>query len=241
MIISHHLIIQIYWIAIFSISMLFFVRRVGRAFRRVHRRVGRRVGRTFRRVPRKIERTFRRVNRYQRQFSKTDPTVFNSIQNATSKSMKDYLDKNEWVKEKDLKNKIKNRVAIEIEKDVQESPMRDMRSLIENTIDETINLALLNEVKNRGDQLKITNGFSFGKLFWRIIFPLVMAASVASLNFIYPDKIPPGNLVVSVIQQPGLPPIVDPIQLIQSMLINGVVYGIGTLILVGLIILIRRR
>ncbi|MFX0004991.1 MAG: hypothetical protein ACFE9J_16110 [Candidatus Hermodarchaeota archaeon] len=241
MIISYYLIIQICWFAIFSIFLLFFVRRVGRAFRRVHRRVGRGVGRTFRRVPRRIERTFRRVNRYQRQFSKTDPTVFNSIQNATSKSMKEYLDKNEWVKEKDLKNKIKNRVAIEIEKDVQESPMRDMRSLIENTIDETINLALLNEVKNRGDQLKITNGFSFSKLFWRIIFPLVSAASVASLSFIYPDKIPPGNLVVSVIQQPGLPPIIDPMQLIQSILINGVVYGIGILILVGLIILIRRR
>ncbi|MFX1380670.1 MAG: hypothetical protein ACFFA4_16425, partial [Promethearchaeota archaeon] len=126
------------------------------------------------------------------------------------------------------------------EKEVQESPMKDMRSLINNTIDETINLALLNEVKDRGAQLKITNGFSFGKLFWRLIFPLATAVGIAGLNFLFPDKIPPGSLLVNVIQQPGLPPIVDPIELIQSVLINGAVYGIGALILVGLIILIRR-
>ncbi|MFX0106046.1 MAG: hypothetical protein ACFE75_11225 [Candidatus Hodarchaeota archaeon] len=250
------LIITVSWVAILILSLISFARRVprrvGRGFRRVSRRirggfrrVERKVGRGFRRVTRRVERRIERVTRrvggYQRKFAITDPNIFNSIQSTTAKSMKDYLDKNEWIKEKDLKRKVKNEVALEIEKDVQESSMRDMRPLIDSTIDETINLTFLKEVKNRGDQLKIRKGSLIGKVFWRLIFPLAIAVFIGGISLIYPDILPPGNLFINGIQQPGMPVIIDPIQRVQSILINGAVYGTGTLLLVGIIILIRRK
>jgi hypothetical protein len=244
MIITQYWIILISWLALFAFSIMFFIRRIGRRLTRVPRRLGRRVGRTFRRVPRKINRTFRRVTRYQKKFAKTDPRVFNSIQNATSKTMKEFLDKNEWVKENKLKEQVKNKVAIEIEKDIQQSPMKNMRPLIDNTIDESINHAFLKEVKARGDQLKVYDTSLGAKFFWRVVFPLTTAGFMGLLSYNYPDKIPPGSLIIPERQVPptgGNPPPIDPTQIVQSIFINTVVYGFGALILVGLLMWMRRK
>lgn len=235
-----HWVIVICLFALSILSIVNFVRRVS-AFRRVVRRVGR----GFRRVNRKVGRAFRRVQRVQRKFAKTDPKIYNSIKTASSNTMKEVLDSKATnrVKAKDIKKEVKNQVAIKIEKELQESPMRDMRPLIDKTIDETINLALFEEVSKRGDQLNITRVPPINKFLWRLILPLCVAGGVGGLSFFYPDKIPPGDLVIpEIIHQPGVPPPpIDPIQVVQSILINAAVYGLGALILVGLLILIRRK
>ncbi|MFX1280805.1 MAG: hypothetical protein ACFFA3_15625 [Promethearchaeota archaeon] len=240
-------ILQILLYVFVLISIVSFIRRIGRAFRRIGRKIKggfRRVGRKVRRVGRRIKRSFRRVRRYKRKFAKTDPQVFREIQNVTAKNVKSYIDKNEWVKEKELKKWVKNKAAIEIERVVQDSPMRDMRSLIDNTIDESINLAFLREVQERGDQLKIY-GPSLGmKIFSRVLLPIIAGGAVGLLAYNYPDKIPPGNLFIP--EQQGSPtgnppPPLEPNEILRSALINASVYGFCALLLIGVIILIRRK
>ena len=139
MILFSHWLILICCFGLLVYSVTHFLRRVG-AFRRVVRRVRR----GFRRVQRKVGRAFRRVKRVQRKFAKTDPKVFNSIKTASSNTMKEVLDSKgtQRVREKDIKKEVKNKVAIKVEREIQESPMRDMRPLVDKTIDETINLAV---------------------------------------------------------------------------------------------------
>jgi hypothetical protein len=206
----------------------------------------RRIGRAFRRVSRRIARSFRRVTRYQRRFAKTDAKIFGSIQQSSAKHVKAVLDKKgkTWGKEKDIKKEVKNKVALEIEKELQISPMRDMRSLVDKTIDETINLALLEEISRRGDQLNITRIPPIFKYLGNLIFPLVTAGVLGIITAYYPDRIPPGSLIIIDPNRPptgGNPPPIDPIQVAQSALVNAAVYGIGALALVGIIALIRRR
>ncbi|MFX0083587.1 MAG: hypothetical protein ACFE94_17705 [Candidatus Hodarchaeota archaeon] len=240
-------ILQIILYILVVLSIVSFFRRIGRAFRRLGQKIKRgfrRVGKKVRKVGRRIKRSFRRVKRYQRKFAKTDPQVFQAIQNATAKNVKSYIDKNEWVKEKELKKWVKNKVAIEIEKVVQDSPMRDMRSLIDNTIDESINLAFLREVQELGDQLKIY-GTSLGmKLFSRVLLPIITGGAAGLLAYNYPDKIPPGSLFIPEQQGPPTgnpPPPLEPNEILRSALINAGIYGFGALLLIGLIILIRRK
>ncbi|MHA1883831.1 MAG: hypothetical protein ACW96S_02165, partial [Promethearchaeota archaeon] len=151
-----------FWLSFLIITATQFLRRVGRAFRRVSRRIARSV---------------RRVRRYQRKFAKTDASIYSSIQHSSAKHVKDILDKKgkSWGKEKDIKKEAKNRVALEIEKELQESPMREMRSLVDKTIDESINLALLEEISRRGDQLNITRIPPIFKYLGTLIFPLLTA------------------------------------------------------------------
>jgi hypothetical protein len=149
-----------------------------------------------------------------------------------------------WVREKDIKKEVKNKVAIEIERELQQSPMNDMRSLVDKTIDETINLALLEEMSKRGPELKITRIPSIGRYFGTIIFPLVTAGIMGAASYYNPDKIPPGNfIIIDPLGPPtgGNPPPIDPIQVAQSVLINIAAYGLGALALTGLILLLRRK
>ncbi len=219
------------WLGFLIITATQFLRRVGRAFRRVSRRIARSV---------------RRVRRYQRKFAKTDASIYSSIQHSSAKHVKDILDKKgkSWGKEKDIKKEAKNRVALEIEKELQESPMREMRSLVDKTIDESINLALLEEISRRGDQLNITRIPPIFKYLGTLIFPLLTAGVLGLITAYYPDRIPPGRWIIIDPQRPptgGNPPPIDPIQVVQTSLINAAVYGIGALALVGIIRLIRRR
>lgn len=232
----------IIWLVILNLAILCsfqFIRRVSRSFRRVSRRAVRRITRSFRRVNRKVQRVHRRI-------AKTDPHIFKSINTASEKYMGEAFDKRdkEWIKEKNVKNEVKNKVAIEIERQIQESPMREMRPLVDKTIEATIDLAFLEELKKRGDQVRIVSASTIGKIFWRLIVPLATAGVIGGATYIYPDKIPPGSLIIPEWQQPppgGNPPPIDPIEIAQSTVINAAVYGIGTLILIGLIIYIRRR
>jgi hypothetical protein len=148
-----------------------------------------------------------------------------------------------WVREKDIKKEVKNKVAIEIERELQQSPMNDMRSLVDKTIDETINLALLEEMSKRGPELKITRIPPIGRYLGTIVFPLVTAGIMGAASYYNPDKIPPGNLIIIDSLRPptGNPPPIDPIQVAQSTLINIAVYGLAALALTGLILLVRRK
>lgn len=229
------LIVWICWISLAMFSIFNFIRRVGRRMRRVTRRVSR-----------GIRRVSRRVTRYQRKFAKTDPKMFNAIKAASVKSMAEVLDSkgDKWVREKNIKKEVKNKVAIEIERELQQSPMNDMRSFIDKTIDETINLALLEEMKKRGPALKITRVPPIGRYLGLIIFPIITAGILGAASFYNPDKIPPGNLVIINPLRPptgGNPPPIDPIQVAQSTIINLATYGIGALALASLILLLRRK
>ncbi|MHA2125822.1 MAG: hypothetical protein ACW99E_10975 [Promethearchaeota archaeon] len=224
------LIIAVSWFGILIFSTVNFFRRISRSFRRVARRVQNRV---------------RRVTRYQRKFAKTDPKIFNSIKSASSQVMKNTLDRkgSQWVNEKKLKREVKNKVAIQIEEDLQKSPMKDMRTLVDKTMDEFIDLSFLREVKNRGDRIRITTGSLIGSIFWRLLFPITTALAIGWASYAYPDRIPPGNLVIPPNPQfpTGAPAPIDPIPLLQSALINGAIYGVGALTIVGIILLFKRR
>lgn len=223
-----------YWIlgiatlSLIMVSMVHFLRRISRAFRRTARRA------------------IRRVSRVQRRFAKTDPKIFNAINASSKKYMESAFNKKgkNWGKEKDIKQDVKNKVAIEIERAIQESPMREMRPLVVKTIEATIDLAYLKELSKRGDQARVVMPSAIGKILWRLVFPLITAGVVGGLTYIYPDRIPPGSLTIPERQRPPtggnyLP--IDPLEIIQSTAINAAVFGVGALVLVGLIILIRRR
>lgn len=199
----------------------------------------------FRRINRRVRSRFKRVNQYKRNIAKTDPKIYDAIYNSSHKSMKNVLDRkgSQWVNDKKIRKEVKNKVAIDIEKKIQTSPMRDMRPLINKTMDEMIDLALLKEVKNRGSRLNITRATRFGIFFWRCIVPIAIGGLVGWISFIYPEIIPPGSLFIpSPPRSPtGAPAPIDPVPILQSALINGAVYGIGVLALVGLIGLLRRR
>jgi len=199
----------------------------------------------FRRIIRRISKRFKRVNQYRRRIAKTDPKIYDAIYNSSHKSMKNVLDRkgSQWVNDKKIRREVKNKVAIEIEKKLQTSPMRDMRPLINKTMDEMIDLALLKEVKNRGSRLNITRTTPFGIFFWRFIVPIAIGGLVGWISYIYPEIIPPGRLFIpSPPRSPtGAPAPIDPVPILQSALINGVVYGIGVLAVVSLIGLLRRR
>ncbi|MFX1325501.1 MAG: hypothetical protein ACFE8N_11120 [Promethearchaeota archaeon] len=202
--------------------------------------------RVVRRLNRGIRRVSRKVTRYQKTFAKTDPKMFNAIKAASTKSMKEVLDGkgDNWVREKKIKQDVKNKVAIEIERELQQSPMNDMRTLVDKTMDETINLALLEEMKKRGPALKITRVPPIGRYLGLIIFPIITAGILGAASFYNPDKIPPGNLVILGSLNPppgGNPPPIDPIQVAQSTIINIAAYGMGALALAGLIMLLRRK
>ncbi|MFX0010783.1 MAG: hypothetical protein ACFE9R_10740 [Candidatus Hermodarchaeota archaeon] len=240
--------VNLFWLItcsliLYLIALFHFIRKVSRGFRRlggkVVRRVGGRVSRAFRRVS-------RNVGRVQRRIAQTDPSIFQSIKNASAKHVGEAISRNEGkrIKEKDLKKEVKTKVAIEIEPQIQKSPMNEMRPLIEKTIEATIDLAILEEISKRPNQIRILKPSPVGKLVWRLIFPLATAVLVGGITYIYPDKIPPGSLIFPELQPPppgGNPPPIDPMQIVQSIAINAAVFGVGTLILVGLIILIRRR
>ena len=223
------------WISLVTFSIFKFLRRVGRSMRRVSRRVSR-----------GIRRVSRRVTRYQRKFAKTDPKMFNVIKTASVKSMAEVLDSkgDKWVRDKNIKKEVKNKVAIEIERELQQSPMNDMRAFVDKTIDETINLALLEEIKKRGPALKITRVPPIGRYLGLVIFPIITAGILGAASFYNPDKIPPGNLVIIDPLRPptgGNPPPIDPIQVVQSSIINIATYGIGALALASLILLLRKK
>ncbi|TES95082.1 MAG: hypothetical protein E3J90_10375 [Promethearchaeota archaeon] len=212
----------------FIILLTPFIRRINRAFRRSFRRVA------------------RRVTRVQRQIAKTDPKIFQAIKASIAKNMEGVVNKKtkKWRKEKDIKKEVKNKVAIEIESQLQRSPMRDMRPLVDKTIEATIDLAFLKEMSKRGDQARIAMASSIGKIFWRLLFPLATAGVLGGLTYVYPDKIPPGSLIIPERLPPptGGPLLpVDPLDIVQSTAINAAVFGIGALVLVGLIIFLRRR
>ena len=227
-------------LTLYVISFVHFIRRVSRSFRRVSRRVTRRVGRgPIRRVTRKVSRVHRRI-------AKTDPQIFQSISTASARYMEEALNKKDKkrIKEKDIKKEVKTKVAIEIESQVQESPMREMRPLVDKTIEATIDLEFLKEISNRGDQAGIVMVSPVSKIIWRLIVPLATAGVAGSLTYVYPDKIPPGSLIIPERQRPptGGPLLpIDPLEVVQSTAINAVVFGIGALVLVGLVILLRRR
>jgi len=199
----------------------------------------------FRRINRRLGSRFKRVNQYKRRIAKTDPKIYDAIYNSSHKSMKNLLDRkgSQWVNDKKIKKQVKNKVAIDIEKIIQTSPMRDMRSLINKTLDEMLDLALLKEVKERGTRLKITSSSPFGIIFWRIIIPIATAGIVGWISFTLPELIPPGNLFIpSIPQSPsGAPGPIDPVPIIRSAMINGAIFGIGTLLVVGLIAQLKRR
>ena len=235
------MLVNLSWILLLSffvITSASFIRRVSGSFRRVTRRVNR----SFRRV----NRQFRVVRRVQRRIAKTDPTIFKAINASSLKNVEKAFNNKgkKWIKEKEFKKKIKSKVAIEIESELQKSPMREMRPLVDKTIEATIDLAILKEISKRGDQARIAMASPIGKLFWRLIFPLATAGVLGGLTYVYPDKIPPGSLIIPERQAPptggNLLPI-DPLDIVQSTAINAAVFGIGALVLVGLIILIRRR
>jgi len=205
-----------------------FIRRINRAFRRSFRRVA------------------RRVTKVQRQIAKTDPKIFQAIKASSAKNMESVVNKKtkKWRKEKDIKKEVKSKVAIEIESELQKSPMREMRPLVDKTIEATIDLAFLKEISKRGDQARIAMASSIGKIFWRLLFPLATAGVLGGLTYVYPDKIPPGSLIIPERLPPptGGPLLpVDPLDIVQSTAINAAVFGIGALVLVGLIIFLRRR
>ncbi|MFW9820158.1 MAG: hypothetical protein ACFFE5_11165 [Candidatus Thorarchaeota archaeon] len=243
MTITYYLILNLIFFFIFTISITIFIRRISRRLiRKATRRFASRVGRTFRRVPRRINKAFRRVSRFERTFSKTDPKVFGAIQKGVAKNMKEFLDKSEWVKLKQLKKKVKNNVALEIEREVQESPMKDMRPLIDKTIDEMINLEILKEADKRGGQLRVYDALPIVKVFWRVVLPLFIASVIIALTILYPDRIPPGSLIIPESSPAGgNPPPINPLQIIGSTLINATVFGVGALALIGLIIMLRRK
>jgi len=225
-------------LSIFVITSASFIRRVSSSFRRVSRRVNR----SFRRV----NRQFRVVRRVQRRIAKTDPTIFKAINASSLKNVEKAFNNKgkKWIKEKEFKKKIKSKVAIEIESELQKSPMREMRPLVDKTVEATIDLAFLKEVAKRGDQARIAMASSIGKIFWRLLFPLATAGVLGGLTYVYPDKIPPGSLTIPERQAPptggNLLPI-DPLDIVQSTAINVAVFGIGALVLVGLVILLKRR
>jgi len=206
----------------------------------------RRIGRAFRRIPRSVRRAATKVSRVQRRIAKTDPTIFKAINSSSLKHVEKAFNNKgkKWIKEKEFKKKVKSKIAIEIESELQKSPMREMRPLVDKTIEATVDLAFLKEISKRGDQARIAMASSIGELFWRILFPLATAGVLGGLTYVYPDKIPPGSLTIPERQAPptggNLLPI-DPLDIVQSTAINAAVFGIGALILVGLIILIRRR
>lgn len=208
---------------------MIFIRRIS-GFRRINRRIGIR---------------FKRVNQYKRRIAKTDPKIYDAIYSSSHKSMKNLLNRkgSRWVYDKKIKKQVKNKVAIDIEKIIQNSPMRKMRSLINKTLDEMIDLALLKEVKERGTRLKITSSSPFGIIFWRIIIPIATAGIVGWISFTLPDLIPPGSLFIPSIPQlpTGAPGPIDPVPIIRSAIINGAIYGIGILLVVRLVAQLKRR
>ena len=208
---------------------MIFIRRIS-GFRRINRRIGIR---------------FKRVNQYKRRIAKTDPKIYDAIYNSSHKSMKNLLNRkgSRWVYDKKIKKQVKNKVAIDIEKIIQNSPMRKMRSLINKTMDEMIDLALLKEVKERGTRLKITSSSPFGIIFWRIIIPIATAGIVGWISFTLPDLIPPGSLFIPSIPQlpTGAPGPIDPVPIIRSAIITGAIYGIGILLVVRLVAQLKRR
>ncbi len=221
--------IKINLIVLIFISSLIWIRRIS----------------GFRRVSRRLSTRFKRVNQYKRRIAKTDPKIYDAIYRSSHKSMKIVLDRkgSQWVNDKKIKKQVKKKVAIDIEKIIQTSPMRDMRSLINKTLDEMIDLALLKEVKERGTRLKITSSSPFGIIFWRIIIPIATAGIVGWISFTLPDLIPPGSLFIPSIPQlpTGAPGPIDPVPLIRSAIINGAIYGIGTLLVVRLVAQLKRR
>ena len=227
-------IIVILTASFFIILLTPFIRRIGRAFS------------TVRRVSRRILRQSGVVRRVQRRIAKTDPTIFKAINASSLKHVEKTFNSkgNKWIKEKEFKKKVKSKVAIEIESELQKRPMRAMRPLIDKTIEATIDLAVLKEISKRGDQARIAMASPIVKLFWRLLFPLATAGVLGGLTYVYPDKIPPGSLTIPERVPPptGGPLLpVDPLDIVQSTAINAAVFGIGALVLVGLIILIRRR
>jgi len=216
----------------FIILLAHFIRRVSSGFRRISRGV-------FRRATKKVARV-------QRQIAKTDPKIFQAIKASSIKNMENAFNRKDkkWIKEKDIKKKVKSKVAIEVESQLQQSPMREMRPLVDKTIEATIDLAFLKEISKRGDQARIAMPSPIGKLVWRLLFPLATAGVLGGLTYVYPDKIPPGSLTIPERLPPptGGPLLpVDPLDIVQSTAINAAVFGIGALVLVGLIILLRRR
>jgi len=206
----------------------------------------RRISRSFRRVARRVVRQSQVVRRVQRRIAKTDPKIFQAINASSKKNMNNAFNRKgkKWITEKKIKKEVKNKVAIEIESQLQKSPMREMRPLVDKTIEATIDLAFLKEVSKRGDQARIAMASPIGKLVWRLLFPLATAGVLGGLTYIYPDKIPPGSLIIPEWQPPptgGNPPPIDPVVILQSTAINAAIFGIGALVLVGLIILTKRR
>ena len=221
-------IIGINWITLIIVSTMYFFRRIG-GFRRISRRVAGR---------------FRKVSRLQRKLSKTDPKIYDAIYTASHKSMTNALNRkgSHKVNDKKIKKEVKKKVAIDIERRVQQSPMREMRPLINTTMDEMIDLALLKEVRDRGSRLNITHGSPLGPLFWRLVFPIAVAGIIGWVSYNYPLAIVPGSLNIPPALPPpvtGAPPPVEPGPIIQSALINAAVYGIGALAVVGVILFLR--
>ncbi|MFX0076668.1 MAG: hypothetical protein ACFE96_14590 [Candidatus Hermodarchaeota archaeon] len=204
----------------------------------------RRISRAFRRVSRRIRRVGRRVSRIQRRVAKTDPKIFNSVKKSAFKHMKGELDKKEWIKLKTLKKRVKNKVKIDIEREVQDSPMNNMRRLIDKTVEATVDLAYLKELEARGEDLRVYDGGLIGKVLTRVIIPLATAGGIGLVTYTNPRLIPPGNIIVPELYRPptgGPPPPIDPITVAQSTAINAAVYGVGALILVSIIAVIRNR
>lgn len=180
------------------------------------------------------------------QIKEWDPVILSKIKSASTKSTKVLIEKKlkKKMKFKNAKKKIKNEVYLELERDIQESSMNNMRPLIEKTIDAMVELTLLEEISENGDIVGITIKTSLGKIIWRVFFPLTIASFAGWLSYNYPDKILPGSMIIPIETGPpvaGPPSPIDPINIFQSIAINGAVYGISALVLIGLIIALRKK
>ncbi|MFX0075127.1 MAG: hypothetical protein ACFE96_06780 [Candidatus Hermodarchaeota archaeon] len=188
----------------------------------------------------------RRLNKLREKFKKSeeeigDEEIGKSIQKFSKSNAEEYFERISR-KTKDYKEKMKKKVALDLESEIKASKVKIRKPLLDKTIDTSIEIAILSEIEQREDLLDIYDGSIGNKIFWRVILPLITAVTFGGLGYIYPGLIPPGSLIipnVAINPTKPLPPI-DPTLLTSSIVINSATYGIGTLILISLVALVRK-